>query len=482
MTLRVTPDIVVSQALRHARQHNANLANLQAQVSTGLRVQRPSDDPVAIRQILTERATEERLESQIAGIQTVRSKLNLSVSQLLEANKILVRAKEIALEANQPIDDGTRKISAQEVSQLLDRLLAIANTQDDGTYLYSGTSHDVAPFAVASDGSASTVSYLGAEIRAQTVLSTVLSLDHLYTGSEVFQQRDRQDTLLIGQTGAATGSGTDSATGSGTLVVRHTLTKYANGSGIQRGNSSTDGDTIIGPNGLHKVTIVDTSGTGAFGTVSINGGPAIAFADSDTDLKVVGHGGETIYVNTTAITPGFSGDIVMTAEGTLSVDGGNTEIPIDFSNNQVVLHGSTGKVTNVDSATITRVGVEHAEYTGTADVFQALAELRDDLLGARQFSDPEWTESISRRIADLDRVRDDVLQVVGEQSVTLQNLDALENNLRNVQLETQRILSDLESADLAEVTLRLQQEQTLLQFSFASFAAVTDTNLLDFLR
>ena len=74
------------------------------------------------------------------------------------------------------------------------------------------------------------------------------------------------------------------------------------------------------------------------------------------------------------------------------------------------------------------------------------------------------------------------MQIVGEQSVTLENLDALEINLQDVQLESQRVLSDLESADFAELTLQLQSEEALLQFSFASLAAIMDTNLLDFLR
>ncbi len=289
-------------------------------------------------------------------------------------------------------------------------------------------------------------------------------------------------TLFLGNTGAASGSGTDSGVGQGTLLVRHTATTYAAGSGVQVGTSSPAGDTVIGAAGSHLLTIDDTSGTGASGTISLNGGPVISFSNTDTDLEVIGLSGEVVFVDTTSITAGFSGDIAMTADGSLSTDGGLTGAPIDFSANQLVIDSTTGAVTNVNSSGIFRVGSEQLEYSGTAGAFEALMELRNDLRNTRNLSPDDWHAAMSRHIEDLTRVHDHILNVVGEQSIALENLDALESRAQDLQLATKVIISELASTDISEAAIRLQAETNLLEFTFASSVGLLNTSLLDFIR
>ena len=307
-------------------------------------------------------------------------------------------------------------------------------------------------------------------------------LDVVYSGAEVFQSRARSDTIFVGHTGAATGSGTDSGVGPATLSVIHAATTFAAGSGVQAGISSPGGDTIIGPSGSHMLTIVDTSGNGTSGTVSLNGGAPVAFTNADSDLEVSGPSGEKVYVDTTSIVAGFSGDIAITADGVLSIDGGASTTSVDFSSNQVIQNSLTGEVTNIDSSAIRQVGTEHVEYQGTADIFTALIELRNDLRNTRDLPSSARNDALNRRVGDLDRVREDVMSVVGEQSVALQHLDSLEHKVQDIQLETRRIISENESADIAEVAIKLQNEQALLQFTLASTAMVLDQSLLDYLR
>ncbi len=484
MNLRVTPNILISRAIQAAGRHSSELAALQQQASSGLRLTKPSDDPTAMRSVLLAKNQDARLEAELSNIQDARSILNLSVTHLLEANDIFVRAKQIALEGIQATDPSEREILAKEVEGLVDRLLAIANAEHEGYYLFGGTAAHTAPFSIESDGPGgqpTTVHYRGSTDRSTTGVGSGGFVDMLYSGDEVFQSRARSDTVFIGQTGAAPGSGTDSGAGQATLSVLHTATTYAAGSGVQAGVSSPGGDTIIGPSGSHVLTIVDTSGNGTSGTVSLNGGVTVAFSNADADLEVMDPSGEKVYVDTTSITAGFSGDVAITAEGVLSMDGGTTTTPIDFSANQVVQNSLTGEVTNVDGSEIRQVGTEHVEYGGTADAITALLELRDNLRNTRELSQSARTDALDRRIADLDRARENVMMIVGEQSVSLGHLDTLEQKVRDIQLETRRTISENESADIAEVAIKLQNEQALLQFTLASTAIVLDQSLLDYL-
>lgn len=482
MNLRVTPLMSTSQAIRTAQLHNAQLADLQTQASTGLRIQRPSDDPQAIRNLLARKLDDSRFDVQLANINDARSTLNDSVSTLLEVNRFLVRARDIALEGNQ---SQTPEILAEEVGLLIERLVDLANPETNGTYLFSGTSTDQKPFelATASGGTNTTsVTYQGSPENSSVVVASDVTVETLLTGTEVFQPQDRADTILIGETGAAGGSGTGTGVGSASLTVRHTATSYGGGSGVQPGTNSLAGDNIIGPAGTHTLTVTDTSGTGAEGTVSLDGGEAVTFTSGDANLQVTGPSGEVVYVDTANVTPGFSGTVSITADGTLSSDGGLTEIAIDYSANQAVIDSNTGAVTYIDSSQISRAGVEQIEYTGKADVFHVLSELRDDLRNERNLSPQELTEAFARRIADIDRIHHHILSVVGQQSLTLEDLYVVERRLQDQQLATREAISDLESADISEVAIRLQGEQNLLQFTFATTAGLFDQSLLDFLR
>jgi flagellin-like hook-associated protein FlgL len=227
---------------------------------------------------------------------------------------------------------------------------------------------------------------------------------------------------------------------------------------------------------------MDTSGTGASGTVSLDGGPPVSFSSTDTDLKVTSANGDTVYLNLAAITPGFNGDIAITATGTFSVDNGATEVVIDFSTNQVVTDSTTGAVTNVDGSNIRRAGSERIEYPGTLGAFEALMALRDDLRNIRALNPTEQIEAISRLIGELDRARSVILGMVGEQSASLENLEFLERRLQDVKLETEKSASDLESADISELVFNIQSQENLLRLTYATAARVFDQSLLDFLQ
>lgn len=482
MNLRVTPLMSMSQAIRTAQLHSAQLADFQTQASTGLRIQRPSDDPEAIRSLLAQKLENSRFDVQLANVNEAKSTLNDSVSTLLEVNKVLVRARDIALQGNQ---SQAPEVLADEVDVLIQRLIDLANADHNGTYLFSGTSTDRKPFetaAVSGDSNTPSVVYQGSQQNSSVVVASEVTVDTLRSGAEVFQPQDRGDTILVGQNGAASGTGTDSGLGTASLVVRHTATSYGGGSGIQPGTDSVSGDNIIGAAGAHTLTVTDTSGTGAGGTVSLDGGAAVTFTSGDTNLPVTGPAGEVVYVDTTGITPGFSGTVSITADGTLSTDGGTTDTAIDYSANQAVVDSETQAVTYIDSSAITRTGVDQIEYSGTSDIFQVLTELRDDLRNRRNLTPPQLTESFARRIDGIDRIHDHVLSVVGQQSLTLEDLDAVEQRLQDQQLATREAISGLESADISEVAIRLQSEQNLLQFTFASTARLFDQSLLDFLR
>ncbi len=484
--MRVTSEMQTQQALRYLQTNYARMAKLQEQLSSGKRILRSSDAPADMVRVLQNRAEDLRLDTHLSTLRDAGYVLQTSVEAMTEAREVLTHARDVALEVNDgshdPIADGA---FAHEIDVAIDRLLRVANRQlPDGRHLFGGTASDTVPFAVTSTDGASrptAIAYQGSDQESEAVVGKDLSVGTLISGSRVFQGRARQTTVFTGSTGARPGSGTDSATVRGTLLVRHTLTTIAGASGLSTGSSSATGDTIIGPGGVHSLTLNDTSGTGAGGTVSLNGGPPFAYTNADTDLQVTGPNGEVIHLNTTAIAPGFSGSLALSATGTLSVDGGATSIPIDFSANQIVTDGTSGTMTNVDSSLIRQAGTEQLDYQGTADVFQILIALRDTIRNAQGLSATDRSAAIGRGIAELDRIQTGVVEAMGAQSVQAEYLTKLEERTADVQLNLQKANDELESVDLAATISALQQQENLYQMSLQLAARMNSISLADFL-
>jgi len=481
MAFRITHQTAIAEAISSTAKINLRLADLQRQASSGLRIERPSDSPQEIGQLIRQKVRNSRLESTQQNVRSSASRLNESVSRLLGINSSLVRAKEIAIEAPQSSE---RQVLAREIDTILEGVVRHANSRNDDGYFFSGSAVDQEPFEAVRDAAGQIVSveYRGSDEVTLVSVGDAGAVEVNPAGPDVFGLSERRSTIYTGNTGAQSGAGTDSGTGTAVLEVRHTATTYGGASGIGPGTSSDAADTVIGPAGTHTLTIEDTSGTGSSGTVALNGGDPVAFSSLDGDLQVIGPDGSVVHVDTSTIAAGFSGTVDITATGTLSVDGGVSTLAIDFSANQQVTDAQTGRVTNVDTSAVSRVGDEQLEYDGTAGLFDSLIQLRDSLINENEFSEIELGETFSRRLGDIDRVRNDVLAGVSRQSIQLENLQAIEVHIEEQLLQVKQQIAEIETADIAEVVLGMQSEQNLLQLTYASAIRVIDQSILDFLR
>jgi flagellar hook-associated protein 3 len=476
---------IYQDALIGTRQISDQLTALQAQATTGQKFSKVSDDPTAALSVLTATDQQQRLSAHLDNIQTSTTTLNASVSALQQVSDLFSQAKSIAIEAGNSANDTTSfGAMADQVNGLINQLLSLANTQNNGTFLFGGSAAQTKPYAATLDaqGNAVAVKYQAATSGASAVVADGRQVELYYSGNEVFQPQSRQGAVFVGTTGAAAGTGTDSAVGRATLTVSHTSTSYAPGSGVQAGTSSAAGDTILGPAGSHTLTIVDTSGNGSAGTVSLDGGTAVAFTSADTDLRVSNAVGDVVYVDTTAITPNFNSNVAITSNGSLSIDGGATTTPITFSANQSVADANTGAVTWVDTTKIQRTGSALVSYPGTSDAFSALISLRDDLNNVNHLNGADQIKAISNDMSELDTASQQVLKAQGTQSAALQSLSSLQDQLQNLQLSTKETISNEGSADITDVVVKLQAYQQSLQLALMSFVQISSTNLLNYLK
>ncbi len=120
---------------------------LQNQMSTGLRVNAPGDDPVAAAQAELARSRLARIAQDQRAAQLSSTLLTSADNSLAQGVDVLQGMRDSLVAAgNGSYSLAERKILAEQLSAARDRLLAVANTRDStGGYVFSGQGTPDAP-------------------------------------------------------------------------------------------------------------------------------------------------------------------------------------------------------------------------------------------------------------------------------------------------------------------------------------------------
>lgn len=484
MLFRTTSNFSRQQALQYLSQHNATIAQLQANISSGIEIEKTSDGPVEFRRITRLTATLEKLRAENNTLTDVEGQLNTSVTFMQQVNGLVVRAKSLAQQGIQATSSDERNALAVEVEGMLASLQDIAQSQSSGSYLFSGANSNSAPFEFRdppAPGRVQATHYVGGDEPSVAYIGERVSINSLLPGDEVFDFEAPRSKVLVGDLGLKSGLGTDSMTSRATLQVVHDSTTFQAGSGVANGLSSASSNTALGALGDHSITLVDTSGTGAFGTVQMNNGDTFDWTNTSTDLVIADEVGRQISLDTTNITAGFNGTVAFESLGSATLDG-QTFDPITFAADQTFVDPVTGQQVHLDTTDVHRTGETFLEFPGSSDVFETFQELIHDLRNDRKFSNDERTSALDRRIGALNRASDHILGVVGRQSANLQVIQQLENKIADLELDVETEVSELQSTDIPRAVLDLQQHQSLLEFTYSITASINSVSILDFLR
>lgn len=180
--MRVTQNSFSESLVSRLNTLNARQYGLQSQVSSGLRVQAPSDDPVAMQNVLNYKTSKAAQEQFAGNISTLQERASSIYSVLQRVQTLSNQVGEISIRAG----DGTLAdltVFANNVSSALEQAVQEFNTQDPATgqYLFGGTASSRPPFVATRDaaGKITAVTYQGNGSVNQTAISpnSTLSVD-----------------------------------------------------------------------------------------------------------------------------------------------------------------------------------------------------------------------------------------------------------------------------------------------------------------
>ncbi len=213
--MRVSNNTLRSAFLAALESAQRRVIDTQEKVSSGKRVNKPSDDPVAAARIAHLDSSLSRLDQYKSNSDFARNQLGLEESALNSVIDNLQRIRELALQANNSTtNDSDRKDIAAEIRQARGALLALANTTDvDGRHLFAGYVEGAVPFTATPSGG---VVYNGDQGQRSLQISDTRFVAINDSGSGVFQKIPQGNgTFTLAVNPANTGTG---VLGAGTVV------------------------------------------------------------------------------------------------------------------------------------------------------------------------------------------------------------------------------------------------------------------------
>ncbi|WP_206831588.1 flagellar hook-associated protein FlgL [Alicyclobacillus fructus] len=145
--MRITQGMLSNQVLYDIENNLQQLSRLETEASTGKRINQPADDPIGVQNVMTDNLELAFDQEYQQNATTAQSQLNFVSSVMNEAQNVMSRARDLAVEgANSTETASDMQALASEVGQLYDQLVTIGNSQYNGQYIFNGANTASAPY------------------------------------------------------------------------------------------------------------------------------------------------------------------------------------------------------------------------------------------------------------------------------------------------------------------------------------------------
>jgi flagellar hook-associated protein 3 FlgL len=212
---RITTQMTASMTLNDLQQSLNRLDTTQQQLSSGKKINQPSDDPYGTSQAMSLNGQLSSLNDYTNNITDGTAWTQQATTSLGDIDSMVQRVRELVVQAsNGTYTQSDLNASASEVNQLIDAIKQEANASYNGQYIFSGTSTGTAPYQTGStdtyQGGTGSVDRL---IGPNTTLSVSTNISSLLGNGQASGDGGLLDTLRTiasdmqaGNTGAIGGA------------------------------------------------------------------------------------------------------------------------------------------------------------------------------------------------------------------------------------------------------------------------------------
>jgi len=478
--MRITTDMMFDRTIFNLSRNLERYMDVESMVSSGRRINNPSDDPIGTHHDLNYRTRLGEIGQYLSNISQSSGWMATYDSGLGDLKNLYSSAKEIALMmANDTYDDVAREAAANEVQGILDQVLQLGNGDVDGRYIYSGHRTRTKPLEASANG----VIYRGDRGTIELEIDVSSRITSNLIGQDIFlkqlQALGADADLQAGLTGTTLvadlhlGDGIDLSTGTFEIHDNNRNITYT----IDVSGAATVDDIVnainaeLGPNANLSVKISDVGAslvweptTGATNTVALdtpisnlNGGAGI---DLNGGRILIHNEDDSVRAEIDVSGASTLGDIITSINDTL-VANGITGVTAGFNTD-----GTGLSLTDSNVPPLGLVVDEAAAEFSTASDLGILGALVPNLEGGDLNPQPDFTISDigSQTVAgDLGIAGTIHAEATGERLQPLLTVDTLLSSLNNKS-----------GYDLGQIKISQGDQIAFVDLSSSAFTTVAD--------
>lgn len=523
--MRISTGQYFANSLTGYSKNYSDITKTQTEISSGSRIQTAADDPIGAAKLLQLQQQSSRLTQYTSNTTTINNSLNNEETVLSSISDAVQSARELTLQAgNGGLTDDDRASIASQLGDIENTVYGLLNSKDaNGNYLFSGSKTNVQPYVKNADGS---YSYQGDETQLNLQVSDILSMATNDTGYSVFEQASNiarttaTSASSVNDDGRMTltsGSMTSQTTYNSSFKADepYTLT-FTSATEYTITNSKGD-DVTAESSGKGSYDATDASGS----TISLRGVDFKASvttldgdADADLDILLAGHSytldSKTDSISTSRVSSNTSAAQITSASVT-----DETAYNSTFPNSGAVIKFTSATdyevyaspVTTSSKAiasgslsggsTITAAGVTfdvsgtpqtgdqfsvNADAHQTQNVLNTLSQLRQalatpisgDSAGAQKVQD-----AVASAVGNLDSAASRIDLTRGSIGARGNALDIQTSENSSLALTNAATQSSIGSTDVAEASVKLTLQQTMLEASQLAFSRISQLSLFN---
>ncbi|RXZ83556.1 flagellar hook-associated protein FlgL [Paenibacillaceae bacterium] len=196
--MRVTQTMMSAQLLRNVSNNLGRMNTLQDQLSSGKRINAPSDDPVGMTFSMRYRSELASNEQYVKNADTAASSLEFTDTALDQAVNVLQRTRELMVQgATGAMPQTAYDAIQKEIGELYNQLIEIGNSKFNGKYMFNGEETETPPYPKVSSDSAVTpkAQHVGTDPgKINYELSPAMTMSVNLTGNEIFGEPVTDDS------------------------------------------------------------------------------------------------------------------------------------------------------------------------------------------------------------------------------------------------------------------------------------------------
>ncbi|MBI5816295.1 MAG: flagellar hook-associated protein FlgL [Nitrospinae bacterium] len=507
---RITNRMMYNSTLFNAFRNNAGMMAAQEQLSSGKRINRPSDDPIGMMEVLQFRTNIGKTDQYLRVMDNADSYLNTADSITGSAHDQLKSAKELALQQSGGVANAQTRINAATtIDAMIQQMIQYGNTRVGDRYIFSGQRSDQQ--AIDANGNyVGSQKDLRAEINVGTTIPISVKASEFLTAdmSPAMSNVAGATTLasLNGGTGVPGGTFTITNRLGASAVVDTTagpitdvngLLAAINATGLNvTASLSADGSALVltdnNANPIQALSITD-GGAGTARALGIEGSRNTSvFTGTDLNPNVTGttllsslYGGTGLPLDDIKL---FNGG----ASATMSFAGATT---VQDVLNAINAAGAGINLTASISASGNRLSITSTNPLTVAYATDTGSGKTADMLGVgggrniipvlQMFSaalKANDTSAILGAVGLLDSTMENTNSVRGTVGARANQVVSTREAVDQSKYDNTKLKSQVEDADFLQAASELAMLQTAYQATLKSSSSIVQPSLLDFLR